>query len=79
MNKNNNILMLGLTAVIAIGSPVLAQKKTINTRQSAPITAGTVIPNDPDVKIGKLANGLTYYIRKNTEPKKRAELYLANS
>jgi zinc protease len=78
MNKNTNILILGLTAMIAVGSPVLAQKKTVNTRQSAPVTAGTKIPNDPNVKIGKLANGLTYYIRKNTEPKKRAELYLAN-
>src|SRR5215217_1253174 len=31
----------------------------------------------PQVKIGKLANGLTYYIRKNEEPKNRAELRLA--
>ncbi len=30
----------------------------------------------PDVKIGKLSNGLTYYIRKNEEPKDRAELRL---
>ncbi len=28
--------------------------------------------------IGKLPNGLTYYIRKNIEPKNRAELYLVN-
>lgn len=31
---------------------------------------------DPKVKIGKLSNGLTYYIRKNVEPKNRAELRL---
>lgn len=31
---------------------------------------------DPKVKIGKLPNGLTYYIRKNVEPKNRAELRL---
>lgn len=31
---------------------------------------------DPNVKIGKLANGLTYYIQKNTEPKKKMELRL---
>lgn len=35
------------------------------------------LPTDPNVKIGRLANGLTYYIRKNTEPKNRAELRLA--
>lgn len=34
------------------------------------------IPLDKNVKIGKLANGLTYYIRKNVEPRERAELNL---
>lgn len=34
------------------------------------------MPVDPQVKIGKLPNGLTYYIRKNAEPKDRSELYL---
>jgi len=34
------------------------------------------LPDDPKVKIGKLSNGLTYYIRKNAEPKNRAVLYL---
>ncbi|HET9747343.1 MAG TPA: pitrilysin family protein, partial [Chitinophagaceae bacterium] len=32
---------------------------------------------DPNVKIGKLANGLTYYIRKNVKPEKKVELRLA--
>lgn len=36
------------------------------------------LPVDKAVIIGKLPNGLTYYIRKNTEPKNRAELYLVN-
>ncbi|WP_342087007.1 M16 family metallopeptidase [Dyadobacter sp. OTU695] len=35
------------------------------------------IPLDPSVKTGKLKNGITYYIKKNTEPKNRAELRLA--
>ncbi|TCC94010.1 insulinase family protein [Pedobacter frigiditerrae] len=63
--------------------PVLAQQK--KTTVKAPIAkattkpiVGKIIPNDPNVIIGKLPNGLTYYIRKNTEPNKRAELYLAN-
>jgi zinc protease len=34
------------------------------------------IPVDPNVKIGKLANGLTYYIRKNKKPENKAELRL---
>jgi zinc protease len=78
MIKKTYFALLGLAAFVAISNPVSAQKKTVQPKQSAPVTAGQRIPNDPAVKIGKLPNGLTYYIRKNTEPKKRAELYLAN-
>jgi len=35
------------------------------------------IPVDPNVIIGKLDNGLIYYIRKNTKPENRVELRLA--
>lgn len=35
------------------------------------------IPVDKDVKIGKLSNGLTYYIRHNAWPENRAEFYIA--
>ncbi|MFH2141558.1 MAG: insulinase family protein [Bacteroidota bacterium] len=34
------------------------------------------IPVDEAVKIGKLDNGLTYYIRNNPKPEKRAEFFL---
>ena len=36
-----------------------------------------VLPNDPNVRVGKLDNGLTYYIRHNDKPADRAEFYLA--
>ncbi len=51
--------------LLVFTTPLLAQ-----TDLSKPI------PFDPLVKKGKLSNGLTYYIRKNTEPKNRAELRL---
>jgi len=35
------------------------------------------VPVDPDVRIGKLDNGLTYYIRHNNWPEQRAEFYIA--
>lgn len=35
------------------------------------------INNDPNVKIGKLENGLTYYIRENKKPENRVEFRLA--
>ena len=35
------------------------------------------VPVDPDFRIGKLDNGLTYYIRYNNWPENRAEFYIA--
>ena len=37
------------------------------------------LPNDPAVRVGHLDNGLTYYIRHNALPEKRAEFYLATN
>ncbi len=34
------------------------------------------LPVDPKVKIGKLDNGLTYYIRENSKPENRAEMQI---
>ena len=34
------------------------------------------LPVGPQVKVGKLANGLTYYIQKNTRPERKLELRL---
>ncbi|PUZ25791.1 peptidase M16 [Chitinophaga parva] len=36
------------------------------------------LPLDPAVHTGKLANGFTYYIRKNTAPRNRVTFYLVN-
>src|SRR5436190_24347559 len=35
------------------------------------------LPVDPAVRIGKLDNGLTYYIRQNKKPEQKVELRLA--
>lgn len=37
------------------------------------------LPNDPAVRVGKLDNGLTYYIHHNEIPAGRAEFYLATN
>jgi zinc protease len=34
------------------------------------------LPVDPNVKVGKLSNGLTYYIRQNKKPEQKVELRL---
>ena len=59
---------LFMTALMLMGIvAVVAQ----NAMQMPPI------PVDPDVRIGKLDNGLTYYIRHNNWPEQRAEFYIA--
>ena len=62
-----------LIGIFIIGSTISSHSQT-NTPHK---TSSTLIPLDPSVKTGKLANGFTYYIRRNVEPKNRAQLYLA--
>jgi zinc protease len=42
-----------------------------------PVDDSPMLPRDPDVRTGKLDNGLTYYIRHHEKPEKRALLWLA--
>lgn len=72
-----HILIWGL-ATILFSTSALAQQKAVQAKTTTKASSGTTIPLDPTVKIGKLPNGLVYYIKKNVEPKNRAELYLAN-
>ena len=44
---------------------------------AAPVDLTERLPLDSTIRTGKLDNGLTYYIRQNAEPAKRAELWLA--
>ncbi|MBR0196141.1 MAG: insulinase family protein [Paludibacteraceae bacterium] len=37
------------------------------------------LPLDPEVRYGKMDNGLTYYIRHNEQPKQRCEFHIAQS
>ncbi len=57
------LLLIAMLAVTGLQS--------IKAQQMPPI------PVDKDVRIGKLPNGLTYYIRFNNWPEQRAEFYIA--
>ncbi|MEI6124238.1 MAG: insulinase family protein [Bacteroidota bacterium] len=67
--KNFKITFLGFALFFCFIFAGYGQKGIVNPKDT--------IPADPNVVIGKLANGLTYYIRKNTKPEKRVELRLA--
>jgi zinc protease len=91
MNFNKTIFA-GALALSLITSGVFAQvkKKPATTTKPAATTAAkgkpaaaattkpAALPVDPAVIIGKLPNGLTYYIRSNSAPKNRAYLFLVN-
>lgn len=59
-------MMLMLAFVLAVTNILNAQDKLQEK-----------LPIDPNVKVGKLSNGMTYYIRRNIKPEKKVELRLA--
>ena len=59
--------------IIMIVAAMLAAFVAFGQQQPQPL------PNDGEVKVGKLENGLTYYIRHNDKPAQRAEFYLATN
>ncbi|MGN6178040.1 MAG: M16 family metallopeptidase [Mucilaginibacter sp.] len=82
MNLNKKLYTATLALLVATCSFAQVKKKPA-THKPAPSTASEtkpsnseLLPIDPNVTVGKLPNGLTYYIRKNTEPRNRAVLYL---
>lgn len=55
---------------------ILSLLGILSTELPAQINPAQQMPVDPKVKIGRLANGLTYYIRQNKKPEQRVELRL---
>ena len=41
----------------------------------AQINLSQKLPVDPNIKMGKLANGLTYYIQQNKKPERTSTFY----
>ena len=64
--KISGLIFAMMLSIINLG---YAQKGIVNPKDT--------LPMDPNVIMGKLDNGLTYYIRKNSKPEKRVELRLA--
>jgi zinc protease len=72
--------LMGWLLLIALAAPTLPARAADD--QPKPLTKamaalGDSLPLDAEVKIGKLPNGMTYYIRKNGWPEKRVAIRLA--
>ena len=76
MTIRNRVRSMLLTALIVAVSclGVARQQAATISAQSTPLTQP--MPVDPQITMGKFANGLRYYIRANKKPEKRAELRL---
>lgn len=62
MNKFQKLIYSVLIPALSLGLSMSAK--------------GQPLPVDPAMRIGKLGNGMTYYIRHNEEPKDRASFYI---
>lgn len=64
MIKHGKKILLLIAAMFAMATSAMAQGMP-------------PVPVDPEVRIGHLDNGLTYYIRHNETPKGQADFYIA--
>ncbi len=80
MKQKIRLQLLSLVIVILALLPAssFSQAKLPKSAAKSSIAKADVLPLDTSVKVGKLPNGFTYYIRKNIEPKNRVTMYLAN-
>jgi len=77
----SRVSFVAAVALLAVSTvPVAAQEAVAPVADTtlAPTAAlDAPLPVDPAVRIGRLANGLRYYVRENPRPEGRAELRLA--
>ena len=64
MNCPGRKLILPILLIVSLNLTGLAQHD------------GDAVPVDPEIRIGKLDNGMSYYIRQNHEPENRASFYI---
>jgi len=67
-----SVVLLSMAAITSDALRAQPAKRAV--RDSFALTA--TLPVDPAVRIGRLPNGLRYYVRRNAKPEQRAELRL---
>ncbi len=70
------IFVLCLLMALAAQAVFAAQEPAPALRKAEQIALEQKPPIDPKIEVGRLDNGLRYYIRENTRPENRAELRL---
>jgi len=57
-------------------APVTAAAASASASAAAPLKLDDALPIGPQVKVGRLSNGLTYYVQRNRKPEHKLELRL---
>ncbi|HVS65686.1 MAG TPA: insulinase family protein [Thermoanaerobaculia bacterium] len=70
------ILQLLLAACATTTAPLATPEPAAGASDPAQLALDQPIPGDPAVHSGRLANGMRYYVRRNTRPENRLELRL---
>ncbi|WP_420315989.1 M16 family metallopeptidase [Ekhidna sp.] len=74
MNCNHLRKLTSFMLCFIIGFVAISQEKDIAGDIDKPLNSP--IPSDPSVRIGRLDNGLTYYLKKNNKPEDKVEFRL---
>ena len=69
MVKRNLFFILALAVLMLFGGVALRAQETASDK--AALELSDTIPVGPDITVGKLDNGLTYYIKYNAKPENR--------
>jgi len=75
MSPRTRSLLLTITAV-AISARMAVAQPASPRLAAAQIALTEIVPIDPQVRAGRLPNGLQYFVRANAQPQGRAELRL---
>jgi zinc protease len=70
------VFLRAALAVTVLSAALFAPSVTAAVAAPAQSRLDAPLPPGPQVKVGKLPNGLTYYIQKNTKPAQKLELRL---
>ena len=76
MTKWKRLVTASFIALLFLFSGLAAEQNQETRKQASEISLDQIPPIDPNVTVGKLQNGLRYYVRENGQPENRAELRL---
>ena len=69
-------MLLLAAAIAAVVGLAAAQPQPAQSATARTVALSAAVPTDPQITVGKLQNGLRYYIKTNRKPEHRAELRL---